>query len=56
MSSEDANMSTKEKIKQMLHDPENPLNGVFNAIEQKVKIPREYVFLGEKKCYCMTTS
>ena len=40
--------STKEKIKQMLHDPENPLAGVFDFIEKKAKIPREYVFIGER--------
>ena len=39
--------STKEKIKQMLHDPENPLAGLFNTIEQKAKVPREYVFIGK---------
>ncbi len=48
--------STKDKIKQMLHDPENPLAGVFNTIEQKAKVPREFVFIGKNYqvvVYCL---
>lgn len=31
----------------MLHDPENPLASFFDMIEQKARIPREYVFIGK---------
>ena len=37
----------KQKLHQMLHDPENPLAGIFDTVEQKAKIKREYLFLSK---------
>jgi receptor expression-enhancing protein 5/6 len=37
--------SAKERISKMLHDPENPLNGIFEQVEKTLKLKREYFAL-----------
>ena len=38
--------SARQKISAMLHDPENPLAGVFEKAEKTLKLKREYLFIG----------
>lgn len=38
--------STRQKLKDMLNDPENPLSGIFDKIEKTTRIPREYIAVG----------
>ena len=38
--------SARQKISDMLHDPENPLAGVFEQAEKTLRLKREYLFIG----------
>lgn len=42
----------KRRLHEMLHDPENPLSNVFDTVEKKAKIKREYFFVGKYNYSC----
>ena len=41
--------STRQKLKDILNDPENPLSGIFDKIEKTTRIPREYIAVGKER-------